>query len=83
MNETDSPVAKLVAVIASASSRPASRNWRMRAKFTRHSSRCRSGLLSNSDLGGGTSQPPESSASSTCAPALSIVGVSDLNTWLT
>jgi len=80
MNDTHSPLAKLVAVTASASKCPASRYWRMRAKFTRHSSRCLSGALSNSDLGGGRSQPPDSRASRTCAPERNTLAASVRNT---
>jgi len=55
----------------------------MRAKFTRHSSRCLSGELSNNDRGGGSSQPPDSIASSTCAAARITLEGSVRNTWST
>ena len=55
----------------------------MPAKSNCPRSSSRSGELSNSDLGGGSSQPPDIMASAQCMPERMTVPLSARNTWPT
>ncbi len=80
---TDSPRVSEVALIASESGDPAAIDRRRRAKSMLRASSVRSGALSRSARGTGSSQPPETSARARCRPERSMSRVPARNTWPT